>query len=582
MSEALPADVKSWLRDVEQRVAALDVPAALYAQAGDVAGALARTSRRLEEGPLAPLRVAFFGPTGAGKSKLFNSLGGADVSPSHFRRPCTRAAVSLVHEDHSAYADALGGEWRSHRDPRWREALFVDTPDFDSVEAANRVEAERVWNESDAIVLVADVNKYGDQSTWEYVGRLISARRPFIVVLNKVVGKAPVTDFFARLDAALPESESSLDEFDGRRRVVVREHPIADADLIPESDPGLGELIRETEALIGSDSRRRAWLAARLRTDVELAAARWNETSAGLRAYLDAHERLAGELEKIFADESERLRRTLETDLDSSVKKQVFARVLSEIERIDLLRYPRKLLALPIEGIKTIYRRFFPADPAIDSASAARVDTSGARPTVEARALAMVERASVALQREAAVAGVVAVRGAGDAAASAVPSLGHDETAELVESRENEFREWLRAEVEDTAAKLTGENKLKFILAQVLYNGVVVGVQIHTAGGLMVSEVVTDAVLSPLVAKAVGLAVSSEQVSAFEKRARDERYRRLVEVLETLYRRQIEALTPPVAWREEFEALDAELERLGRGADGIVDRFLQVPSGTER
>ena len=58
--------------------------------AGLAAGLIAEADLlydRLEAGPDAPVVVSVLGATGTGKSKIFNSLVGAPVSPSSFKRP---------------------------------------------------------------------------------------------------------------------------------------------------------------------------------------------------------------------------------------------------------------------------------------------------------------------------------------------------------------------------------------------------------------------------------------------------------------------------------------------------------------
>ena len=118
--------------------------------------------RRLREGATAPLRLAFFGPTGVGKSKLFNSLLEEDISPSGFRRPFTRSSLYYLHDHWRALAAGLDSQVLIHSNDRWRDLILIDTPDFDSVEIGNRQEAQRVFAEADAFVFVTDALKYAD------------------------------------------------------------------------------------------------------------------------------------------------------------------------------------------------------------------------------------------------------------------------------------------------------------------------------------------------------------------------------------------------------------------------------------
>ena len=110
--------------------------------------------RRLRDGPLAPLRIAFFGPTGSGKSKLFSSLMGKNLSGRDTADLSPAALVTYVHDDwRSLSPSALRRRASSTRTHRWRDAILIDTPDFDSVEEANRAEAERVFLEADGFCL---------------------------------------------------------------------------------------------------------------------------------------------------------------------------------------------------------------------------------------------------------------------------------------------------------------------------------------------------------------------------------------------------------------------------------------------
>ena len=90
--------------------------------------------------------VALAGPTGAGKSRLFNALSGDELAAVGRRRPTTSEGQAAVW---GAGADALL-DWleigRRHRlDANGLEGLvLLDLPDFDSVEAAHRLEVDRI------------------------------------------------------------------------------------------------------------------------------------------------------------------------------------------------------------------------------------------------------------------------------------------------------------------------------------------------------------------------------------------------------------------------------------------------------
>jgi hypothetical protein len=153
--------------------------------------------------------------------------------------------------------------------------------------------------------------------------------------------------------------------------------------------------------------------------------------------------------------------------------------------------------------------------------------------------------------------------------------IPHEELIGLYGEREAAFADWLKREATETASTLTGENKLKFILSQLIYNSVVVGIQIHTAGGFTLAELITDGVLSPIVAKAVGIAVSSEKVAEFESKAQAEHHRLLVELLDRARDRFAGHLEAQAAWSEAFEGLARDMEALRSRRDAIVASFAE-------
>ena len=108
--------------------------------------------------------VALAGPTGAGKSQLFNALAGEPLAAVGRRRPTTSAGQAAVWGDgadplldwleipsrHRLAADGLDG------------LVLLDLPDFDSVEVAHRLEVDRVVGLADLVAWVVEPQKYAD------------------------------------------------------------------------------------------------------------------------------------------------------------------------------------------------------------------------------------------------------------------------------------------------------------------------------------------------------------------------------------------------------------------------------------
>jgi GTP-binding protein EngB required for normal cell division len=182
--------------DLDRRLQALATAADLAdgrLDAGDVAAAravVARAGQRLGLG-LMDTVVALAGPTGAGKSSLFNALAGAELARVGVRRPTTSAAAAAVW---GTGGDALL-DWL---DVRLRHAaadggvaggldglVLLDLPDFDSVEHDHRLEADRIIGLADLLVWVVDPQKYADATLHDrYLRPLARHGDAMAVVLN--------------------------------------------------------------------------------------------------------------------------------------------------------------------------------------------------------------------------------------------------------------------------------------------------------------------------------------------------------------------------------------------------------------
>ena len=132
--------------------------------------------------------VALAGPTGVGKSLLFNALSGADLATVGRRRPTTSEGQAAVWGDG---ADPLL-DWleigRRHRvdDGALRGLLLLDLPDFDSVETSHRLEVDRILALADLVVWVVEPQKYADASLHErYLRPLRTHGAAMAVVLNQ-------------------------------------------------------------------------------------------------------------------------------------------------------------------------------------------------------------------------------------------------------------------------------------------------------------------------------------------------------------------------------------------------------------
>ncbi len=214
---------------------------------------VARAGERLGLGLDATV-VALAGPTGAGKSTLFNLLAGRELSRAGVRRPTTGMTTAAVA---GGVDDALL-DWL---DVRSRHALdagapaglvLLDLPDFDSIEAAHRAEVDRLVRIVDLLVWVVDPQKYADAALHEgYLRPLAGHAAAMLVVLNQV-------DLLAGQGARARED---------LRRVLSR-HGLGDVPVLALS-ARTGEGTEELRAAVEERVRGRQAALARLAADVE-------------------------------------------------------------------------------------------------------------------------------------------------------------------------------------------------------------------------------------------------------------------------------------------------------------------------
>jgi hypothetical protein len=218
--------------------------------------------------------VALAGPTGAGKSLLFNTLSGSDTAAVGRRRPTTSEAQAAVWSDG---ADPLL-DWleirRRHRveGDGLQGLVLLDLPDFDSVETAHRLEVDRIVELADLLVWVVEPQKYADAALHDrYLRRLATHDEAMALVLNQadLLGPPDIT--------ALRDDVLRLLAGDGLRDTPVVVVSALTGDGLPELRSLLAGRVAARDAAV-----------ARLSADVDAAAgslARWcgDTRPAGVR-----------------------------------------------------------------------------------------------------------------------------------------------------------------------------------------------------------------------------------------------------------------------------------------------------------
>jgi GTP-binding protein EngB required for normal cell division len=198
--------------------------------------------------------IALAGPTGAGKSTVFNALVGDDLVAVSRRRPTTSVATAAVWGD--AGRELL--DWlevrRRHTTGNGDLAglVLLDLPDYDSVEIDHRLEVERLIGLVDLLVWIVDPQKYADSALHDrYLRGLAEYGESMVVVLNQ--------------SDVLPRSAVEACRDDLRR--LLREDGLDGVPVLAASaltGEGLPELRKELAKRV----ERRTAAAARLSADV--------------------------------------------------------------------------------------------------------------------------------------------------------------------------------------------------------------------------------------------------------------------------------------------------------------------------
>lgn len=121
---------------------------------------------------LRPLIVAFMGGTGVGKSSLLNRLAGQAIARAGLERPTSRE-VTLYHHQSLAINKLPADlplesiKLSQHDDAANSHIVWIDMPDFDSVELGNKRLVLEWLPHIDVLLYVVSPERYRDNKAWQ-------------------------------------------------------------------------------------------------------------------------------------------------------------------------------------------------------------------------------------------------------------------------------------------------------------------------------------------------------------------------------------------------------------------------------
>ncbi len=464
--------------------------------------------------------VMVFGPTGCGKSKITNSLFGRVLSPVGYRRPTTATPHIIVPGEVARTVveslPVLPFELVELDGDGFARLVLIDTPDIDSLCAENKTIADAFLRFADAVLVVTDPSKYGDESVWRYLRSFRRNNMAFRIVVNKMRDPEILKDFAGKLrEEGIEASVVSLPFQPGQ-----------DHELLAESD-GLAVIRRDL----------RTWAASeRLRHDAlkRSAALALSHLTGAVVPWLDEQVQILAKLQATIDAVLEKRERSLHQGLPFTLDKEtlatMYARLLAKLDRIDPFRLPRRILSYPFRLLRE------------------KLGLGSATPSQPEELREIWD-----LKEESFVA--VALEAADDveeALSTSRLEIGGERPSEAAIREafrrfQSEFQNWVKAEAEELAGTLSVGQRVRFYVAQALVFGALLGVEVQTGGILTITEVVTGGVVSPFAAKLIGMALSAEESRRFQDKARQVYLRDAAKLLKTHCTYVLDALQERIA-----------------------------------
>ena len=456
------------------------------------------------------LWVVFLGGTGTGKSTLFNALCSTPLSETGVERPKTTGPILYAHEDcrlqeeipfpemevtvrPSSAGDTGPTRGQSgrlfvleHNREDFSHVILADTPDLDSVDAANRRVAENLYQLSDAVIFVASQEKYADELPYLFLLRVLREQRLCFFILNKAGDALTVEDVLS----ILRKENVSFSE----DRLWLLPYAFAEPAHTLAHHPAFlnfkTTFFKELSKERTPEIRRRmlSWHKGTLQGRLDR-----------LTALMDKESEAAVEWLNTLSALEERCSEEFVRDQKKSFSSKSQDAIKGEIRRLfskyDLLAKPRRLIRetilLPLRFIGLVEKKVESAYKDDLRKVRRKIDLVPLRTAVEKFNRLALEQLSPVHEKAPLF---EKLREPGI-------SLTPDEIKELVWKAQDELDEWLAKKFESLTASLPRTKRWGIYSTSVLWGILILSLEVAVGGGFTILDALLGSALAPFVTK---------------------------------------------------------------------------------
>ena len=520
------------------------------------------------------LWVVFLGGTGTGKSTLFNVLCGTPLSETGVERPKTTGPILYAHEGCRLQEEIPFSEMEvtvrpasvgdagptrgmsgslfvlEHDREDFSHVILADTPDLDSVDAANRRVAENLYLLSDAVIFVASQEKYADELPYLFLLRVLREQRLCYFILNKAGDALTGEDVLSILRK---ENVSFSDD-----RLWLLPYALTEPAHALAHDPAFlsfkTTFFKELSKARTPEIRRRmlSWHKETLQGRLDR-----------LRALMDKESEAAGKWLNTLSALEERCSVEFVRDQKKSFSSKNQDAIKGEIRRLfskyDVLAKPRRLIR---ETILFPFRFIGLVENKVESAYKEdllkvrrKIDLVPIRTTVERFNRLALEQLSPVDDKAPLF----------DKLREPGISLAPDEIKDLVWKAQDELDEWLAKKFESLTASLPRTKRWGIYSTSILWGILILSLEVAVGGGFTILDALLGSALAPFVTKGTVELFAFHEIQKVTRELAD-RYRKgllsVIHAQKERYEQCLHSLLPPPEASKHMKELTRQVAEL--------------------